>query len=75
MRYLLIFLVVLLVAWRWRTSRAALERKAQRMQDAAPAALAMVRCSHCGVHLPANDAVKGAKGAYCGANHLRQAEP
>jgi uncharacterized protein len=75
MRYLLIFLVVLLIAWRWRASRTALERKAQRKQDSPPTALTMVRCSQCGVHLPAHDAVQGNKGIYCGAAHLRLAEP
>ena len=75
MRYLLIFFVALLVAWSWRSSRTSLGRKAQPKQSAAPTALAMVRCGHCGVHLPANDAVKGIKGIYCSADHLHRAEP
>jgi uncharacterized protein len=75
MRYLLIFFVVLLVAWFWRTSRISPERKAQTKQSAAPTTLAMVRCTQCGVHLPANDAVKGIKGTYSSADHLHRAEP
>jgi len=72
MKYLPIFLVVLLIAWRWKTTRSALQRKAQHKQP--PAALEMVSCTECGVHVPANDAVKGVKGSYCSAAHLRQAE-
>ncbi|MDT7929778.1 hypothetical protein [Tepidimonas sp.] len=34
----------------------------------------MVRCRHCGVHLPASDAVRGALGPYCGDEHRRLAE-
>lgn len=75
MRYLLILLVVLLVAWRWKTARAAMQRKAQHQQTAAPAAQAMVCCAQCGLHVPTHDAVTGANGAYCSAAHLRLAEP
>ena len=75
MRYLLIFLAVLLIAWRWRASRSASKPTTRKAQSAAPpSALTMVRCSHCGVHLPAHDAVQGASGTYCGADHLGQAE-
>jgi uncharacterized protein len=74
MRYLLIFLVVLLIAWRWRTSRSDTARQTQRKQADAPTALDMVRCAQCGVHVPAPDALPGRKGAYCSADHLRQSE-
>jgi uncharacterized protein len=72
MKYLLIFLVVLLIAWRWKTTRTALERKTE--QKKAPAALEMVRCKQCGVHLPAHDAVMGTQGTYCSAAHRRLCE-
>lgn len=75
MRYLLIFLAVLLIAWRWRSSRSAPKPTARQPQSATPSALTMVRCSHCGVHLPAHDAVQGTRSSYCSADHLRQAEP
>jgi len=74
MRYVLIFLAVLLLAWRWRASRSTPKPTARQPQNTAPNALTMVRCSHCGVHLPAHDAVQGASGTYCGADHLGQAE-
>ena len=35
----------------------------------------MVVCHHCGLHLPAADAVTGSLGTYCSADHLRRHEP
>ena len=75
MRVLLVFVVVMLLAWRWRTARTALHRADQRKQASPPAALDMVPCGQCGVHIPANDAVTGLQGAYCSTDHLRQTEP
>ena len=37
-------------------------------------ALPMVRCHHCGVHLPGSDAVNGRDGAYCSVAHRRESE-
>ena len=34
----------------------------------------MVRCHHCGVHLPGSDAVNGRDGAYCSVAHRRESE-
>lgn len=31
----------------------------------------MVACRHCGLHLPASDALAGPDGPYCSAEHLR----
>lgn len=69
MKYLLIILVVLAVLWFAR---------GRSRHDAPPAApprprgpQAMVRCAHCGVHLPAQDALSGAQGSYCSAEHRR----
>lgn len=75
MRYLLIFLAVLLVAWGWRAFRTSLQQSAQRKNNEAPPAVAMVRCAHCGVHMPSTDALTGDKGVYCSTAHLHQAEP
>ena len=75
MRYLLVVLAVLLIAWRWKASRSAAKRTAEHRQAVAPTALAMVPCTRCGLHVPQNDAVAGAKGAYCSAAHLRLSEP
>ncbi|MGQ9724830.1 MAG: PP0621 family protein [Tepidimonas sp.] len=72
--------VVLGYAW-WRHQRRqdAQERAAERARHAAqragpPAPGAMVRCRHCGVYLPAADAVRGGLGPYCCDEHRRLAE-
>jgi uncharacterized protein len=55
------------------------ERAAKAQQHpAAPTAVAapqaMVRCAHCGLHLPASDAIAGSDdAAYCSAAHRQAA--
>ncbi|WP_424858731.1 MULTISPECIES: PP0621 family protein [unclassified Tepidimonas] len=79
-KWLLVIAVVVLgyVWWRHQRQISPRERAAQR-PPSAPASgpatpAAMVRCRHCGVHLPASDAVRGALGPYCGDEHRRLAE-
>lgn len=75
MKYLLIFLLVLLVAWKWRSTRSAdliISRK--KRQQKAPSPIEMVQCAHCGVHVPEKDMAIGKHGVYCGDAHLKQAE-
>ena len=73
MKYLLVFGLVFLVAWRWRTTRESTMRKqAPRPRAVAPAE--MVACHHCGVHLPAADAVAGRQHLYCCAAHRHAVE-
>lgn len=72
MKYLVLIAVVLLALW-W------IGRPRRRSGDdraAAPGATRdaghepMLRCRHCGVHLPASEAVKDAGGEiYCSAEH------
>lgn len=45
------------------------ERAAATPAGPTPAAQDMVRCAHCGVHLPAADAVRAGGRDYCGAEH------
>lgn len=75
MRFLLIFLAVLLLAWRWRTSRSAQNPLPQRKAPDVLTPQAMLPCQQCGVHVPANDAVIGTRGAYCSIAHRQQMEP
>jgi uncharacterized protein len=35
----------------------------------------MVACAHCGLHLPATDAVQGKQGIYCSNAHRQAREP
>jgi len=75
MRYLLIILAIVLVAWGWRAFRTSLQQNAQRKKADTSSTVAVVRCAQCGVHIPTNDAVTGDKGVYCSTAHLHQAEP
>lgn len=73
MKYLLILVVALLIVWLWRSGRRPADEgepsdPGQRPQE-------MVRCGHCGIHLPRSDAVQGQRALYCSPEHLRSAEP
>jgi len=78
-KWLLVLAVVVLgyVWWRHQRQAEAAERAARPRPPAPPSAPApapMLRCRHCGVHLPATDAVRGALGPYCSHEHRRLAE-
>jgi uncharacterized protein len=71
MKYLLILLVILAVIWLMRRGSASSHR---RQREARPEgkshARPMVECAHCGVHLPADEAVIGSEGRpYCSDAH------
>jgi uncharacterized protein len=75
MKYALIFFIVLLVAWRWRTAREADQTHVAKKKAAAKALpVDIVACAHCGVHTPLVDAVQGRLGVYCTHDHRRLAE-
>lgn len=69
MRFLLIFLVVLVAAWRWRTWREAVQSNKRSDGKTIPKTTDTVICRQCGVHIPAQDAVIGTSGIYCSAAH------
>ena len=69
MKFLLLFLIFMVLLWQWRHAREEKVKHAMR-KNAAPAAVVdMVQCAHCGLHLPAGDAVHQAKATYCSAAH------
>ena len=85
MKFVLVILVVLAGVWLWRRNRAedardeaeAAQAQARRAPQPPPAVQApaeMVSCRHCGLHLPAADAVAGTQGPYCSQDHLRRHE-
>ena len=84
MKYLLVIAVVLVAFYIWRHNRRAeaqeraeAEQQANRQRPSRRTPVvpsAMVTCRHCGLHLPAPDAVKGSLGFYCGPEHRRLAE-
>jgi uncharacterized protein len=67
MKLLLGLLTLLAVVWLLRGSRRGDGRSAPAAS--ASAVLPMVRCAHCGVHLPQTDAVEHAGQAYCSIRH------
>ncbi|WP_294770096.1 PP0621 family protein [uncultured Rhodoferax sp.] len=75
MKYVLVFLVVFLVAWRWRSARShGMVQKQQAKARAAAQPTQMVACAQCGLHLPQHDALPGRRGNYCSAAHRQSAE-
>lgn len=61
------------LAWRWMRLQGRADAGAAR-PPAAPAAEAMVRCAHCGVHLPRSEAIVVAGQTFCCEEH-RQLGP
>lgn len=49
-------------------------RLQSRAETNAPRSIASIRCSHCGLHLPASEAVRAADAShhyYCNSEHAR----
>ena len=75
MKFLLLVLVALAVIWLWRLNRPSDASKKADTPPATPEPLDMLRCLHCGVHVPSAEAVQGKKGPYCSVDHRDRAEP
>lgn len=79
MKYLLVLAVIVVAFWLWRKARREeLQSRTPPPPPPAPGTIAppqaMLRCAHCGLHLPAADAVRGPDGtAYCSAAHRQAA--
>ncbi|MFF7706075.1 PP0621 family protein [Pseudomonas sp. NPDC007930] len=67
---LLFWIVVIFVAvWLWRKYKA---RAASAGQQRKQHTLTMVRCAHCGVHLPDDRAIRRNSHWFCSQAHLEQ---
>jgi uncharacterized protein len=65
-RLLLWIAIIFAIVWAWR--RLTRPRQAPRETGAQP----MVRCAHCGVHIPRDHALSQAQDWYCSQAHLEQ---
>jgi uncharacterized protein len=75
MKFLLFLAIGLLVVWLWRSGRRSDDPSDPATPPPPPGPQEMVRCAHCGVHLPHSDAVVGRIGLYCSPEHRQNAEP
>ena len=73
-KYLVLFLVFLFFAWRWRAARIAPVREADKPRAPKGDPMDMVACAQCGLHLPTADTVTGKDGVYCSAAHRQLRE-
>jgi uncharacterized protein len=76
MKLLLLVIAVVVLVWLVRSSL----RRVQAPPSSAgrPAPQAMLACAHCGVHVPASEALPGRGGVFCGPAHraaFEQAHP
>lgn len=72
MKALLLLAVLLAGVWLWRQRGASVNPE---RQPKTPLQQDMLRCHHCGMHIPSDEAVTGQLGSYCSAEHLRLSEP
>lgn len=72
----LLVLAVLVLGWVWWRQQRVGRRPppAAPPPPAPPAPQPMLRCRHCGVHIPAAEATRGHLGPYCSDEHRRLAE-
>lgn len=85
MKYLIIFAIVMIGFWLWRSSRSSGDSGGRTKPDATgsnragkpltplPPATEIVACDVCHVHLPKSEALTGPGGVYCSVAHRRQA--
>jgi uncharacterized protein len=74
MKFLLLFFIFMVLLWQWRHARQPRVNEATRKNAPPVKAVNMVQCAHCGVHLPASEAIQGTKAIYCCQAHARARE-
>ena len=74
MKYLLLFLLALLIIWQWRTHRDSQPTADSSSKRRSALPIDMVPCADCGVHLALQDAIQGKGGIYCSAAHRQRHE-
>ena len=72
MKYLILLGVVFGVIWWIKLSRPSSAKDKSSAPNDQP--LNMVRCAHCGLHLPENEAIASRNAVYCSDAHRALAE-
>ena len=72
MKYLILLGLLFGVIMWFKFSRPSTDQQSSDQSDKQPQN--MVRCAHCGVHLPENDAIASGNAVYCTAAHRDLAE-
>jgi uncharacterized protein len=77
-KYLVVFAVLFVALWLFRKRQRAEERQRKAANPPARSAPGqpqeMVRCMHCGIHLPAVDAIGRPGAVYCSSAHQQTAD-
>nr|WP_301342097.1 PP0621 family protein [Achromobacter mucicolens] len=68
---IILVLFVARVAGRMAAQRQAGPKKKAQADAASPALESMVRCAHCGIHLPRSEALLQNGQTWCSADHAR----
>lgn len=73
MKFLLVFAVLVVAFYVWRSNRLGdpPQRTGGRHPPPAKVPAIMLACAQCGTHLPETDAVHGPQGVYCSTEHQR----
>jgi uncharacterized protein len=82
MKYLLVVMVVIFGFWLWKKNRANNAAADAKPAPGRPSSQEgskdqpqlMLRCAHCGTHLPQTEAIAGRQGHYCSLAHRQQSE-
>ena len=76
MNLIRVLIIALLVWLVYRMIRAKLNKPSlQHKSPRATLSTDMVRCHHCGIHIPANEALQQGEHYYCSAEHRDQDNP
>ena len=74
MKYLIWLLVILVAIWAFKRSRRPAKPAEEKTTPNNASPSNMVACTHCGLHLPQEEAVSGQKGLYCSTEHRAAAQ-
>jgi uncharacterized protein len=68
MKFLIVLLVVAVAGWMLLRGRKA-DQSSEPTRSRKQSQQTMIRCSHCGIHLPQAEALAGDRGFFCSQEH------